>query len=662
MSALALKSKQIHTLLNQTLTFISQEQTRSGNFISYSSKVTNADTVSIKYDTVFSTALILDLLMQLPQSALRDQIAQRCKNFLISQKSEHWTFNYWNRKAKEAQELPYPDDLDDTFCALAALSNFDKNLISGDVLAHVVEVLTTLENKPGGPYKTWLVAKDAKAVWRDVDLAVNANIGYFLSLHDIELPGLNEFIEKKIQKEDYHSPYYPTPYSIIYFLSRWYQGKSKQSIYNYILRQRQNDTHWSTSLDTALAIMSLINLGYDPEQLSQSIEWLFKQQKNGIWPKDPLYIGVKAVDSYKSDVKDTSTYYAGSEVMTSLFCLSAFVRVQNHQEVSKSDNGKRSSQEVSDQVVQRALIRFSKLPAEFQNLTDQILQRILRSDTQNLITQTPFIFGQSLMKTLVSKDLYIQLGLANLMGWIAYTIYDDFFDDEGDPKMLSVGNVCLRELTTIYQQIFVKNPEFLTYFHRIMDKIDSANTWEVTHCRFEPMKGLDPKDLSQIIEITYLADKSLGHALGPLAIMYLSKNKREMLYVEQFYKHFLIAKQLNDDAHDIWDDLQKGHLTFVGRLLMTDCVIQNLQNINLSKDKERLQSIFWNQTILTVCQLISDQLDAAKHEIHKCTSIIDSSFAEAMLDTYYKAVTKTLTERERSIQFLKTYKGQRAAP
>src|SRR4030095_7089120 len=114
----------------------------------------------------------------LPATAKLAYLQNKIAKFLLLHKSEFWSWNYWQRNSHEAKELPYPDDLDVTFCALAALSHYDKKLISGDVFAYIVQLLTATEKKEGGPYRTWLVAKNAPAVWRDVDLAVNSNIAY----------------------------------------------------------------------------------------------------------------------------------------------------------------------------------------------------------------------------------------------------------------------------------------------------------------------------------------------------------------------------------------------------------------------------------------------------------------------------------------------------
>jgi len=90
---------------------------------------------------------------------------------------------FGSKLSKEFKSKPYPDDLDDTFCALNALYLFDRKLISGSAYAYIIQLLTKVEKNEGGPYKTWLVSKKTSG-WDDVDIVVNSNIAYFLWLQE----------------------------------------------------------------------------------------------------------------------------------------------------------------------------------------------------------------------------------------------------------------------------------------------------------------------------------------------------------------------------------------------------------------------------------------------------------------------------------------------
>ena len=66
---------------------------------------------------------------------------------MLSQKSEYWSWNYWKRDSEDAINFPYPDDLDDTFCALATLAHYDKRMITGDIFAHIVKLCSFVDKK-----------------------------------------------------------------------------------------------------------------------------------------------------------------------------------------------------------------------------------------------------------------------------------------------------------------------------------------------------------------------------------------------------------------------------------------------------------------------------------------------------------------------------------
>ena len=212
--------------LTRGIDFLTQAQLPNGSFPSLASPSRTDYTGAITCHSVFSTTLILSSLHGLGDAPSLSSIKRKAADFLLAQKSDHWTFNYWDRGSQQAKDMPYADDLDDTAGALAALTQYDPKLVDGTVLAKLATVLTTLEAEEGGPYRTWLVSENAEAIWRDVDLGVNSNIGFLLALHDVELPSVTALIETALDAGTSTSPYYPTSYPILYFVSRWYRGKA----------------------------------------------------------------------------------------------------------------------------------------------------------------------------------------------------------------------------------------------------------------------------------------------------------------------------------------------------------------------------------------------------------------------------------------------------
>lgn len=307
------KFSKIDKVLTSGLKILSSRQQKDGSFLSFSSPTQNNFSGAKKYNSVFPASLILSCLSKI-ENPEAEKIKKKAAKFLLSQKSDFYSFNYWKRGSGESKKLPYPDDLDDTFCALMALYLLDKNLLDGEALAKIVALLTSVEEKEGGPYRTWLVNNSADNVWKDIDLAVNSNVAYFLSLLEVDLPNLEKMAEEAICNKKFISPYYPSIYPIIYFISRFYRGKKKGELLKFILSKQKNG-RWENPLYTALAVSSLLNLGIEEElEIKQAIEYLVQFQKSGAWKPYAFCI---------DPAINRKTYYAGSAELTTAFCMEA---------------------------------------------------------------------------------------------------------------------------------------------------------------------------------------------------------------------------------------------------------------------------------------------------------------------------------------------------
>src|SRR6185369_1108944 len=181
-----------------------------GNFYSFSSPTISPFQTALTYQTTFTPALMLSALSAV-DGASAQNVRHKLAEWLLAQRSPVWSFNYWAVGAPERRRLPYPDDLDDTFCVLIALHQHDPSIIDQACLANAVKLLIATESQVGGPYRTWLVAKNAPQVWRDVDLAVNANVAGFLRLVAEPLPSITKLMEAAIITDSFESPYYPSP-------------------------------------------------------------------------------------------------------------------------------------------------------------------------------------------------------------------------------------------------------------------------------------------------------------------------------------------------------------------------------------------------------------------------------------------------------------------
>jgi hypothetical protein len=153
-------------------------------------------------------------------------------------------------------------------------------------------------------------------------------------------------------------------------------------------------------------------------------------------------------------------------------------------------------------------------------------------------------------------------------------------------------------------------------------------------------------------DYSQLANKSLGHALGPVAILFAlgcGENSAEVKGAMRFFKNYIIARQLNDDAHDWEDDLKRGQINAVGALLLNDAK-------GSGKKGDELKELFWQKTVVGACRDIAKHAGRAMQSLSKITLIKKPQIFADMLASIEQSAGKALKERKETIKFLKTYK------
>ncbi|MFH1193654.1 MAG: hypothetical protein V1661_01525 [bacterium] len=652
---------EIKKIIEQGVDFLLQQQQANGGFIGLTSanllNFRNAE----KYHSTFPTSLIFSCLNNLKEMPTLKKIKRKAAGFLLAEKSEYWSFNYWMRNSQESKERPYPDDLDDTFCALSALSGYNPKLLDGEALAKITMLLTAVEEKEGGPYRTWLAGPDAPPVWKDVDLAVNSNVAYFLSLQDVSLKNLNHLVETAVAAQNYSSPYYPSPYPVIYFISRFYRGKKRSQIIDYLLLKKDAEEKWENPLNTGLAVSALLNFGVKPASLQKSILYLVESCQNSYAPY------AFCLDPAKNGKK----FYAGGATLTAAFCLEALGKYLNATEKppisppKKINKNKNAELAVYNEIKKSAQKKFSGLGGCLQQSCLQALSRMIKGDKDKQIFLLPYFCKSALGKNgaKISNELLVQLGLANLYGWMAYTIYDDFLDGDGNPELLGTANVCLRELTLIFNNVLKENSGFQNFWQEILNKIDEANGWETANCRLKIGTGrfAIPSPLPNDENYSHLAQKSIGHCLGPAAILFSLGYKADSSEVKNlllFFRHYIIARQLDDDAHDWEDDLKKGRLNSVSIKIFEKWLKKNpaKKQISIRGNLRKLQELLWNEVIIFVCRDIKKHLSLAKKYLGEISLFENPSYFLNILLPIKKSADKALSEREEALKFLQTYK------
>lgn len=634
------------------LSFIRKSQCADGSFPGESLNE-NSRTISPS-ESVFATSLTLIALAPLCKDPECRKIAKKAIAFLMREKNSDGSWNYWQRTSKQTTRTPIPDDLDDTSAALAAISLHAPELLDGAAWAKITQLLILAETAEGGPYKTWIVGRNAGPEWRDTDPGVNMNIGYFLSLHGIRLPKLVAYIEAELAKKNPATKYYNSFYTLAYFLSRFYRGPLEKSVVKRLFETRGKDGVWGTPQETALALTTLLRFDVTPAKLEKAATYLRKYEKRARWQAHPLYLEEKKPDPQ----------YCGSPALTAAFALEALTEFEKKKREAQEKTviEKREKECAAAREKALAIVRriFATVSPEIAAKGEAFISKILTNDTRNEIVLLPYHTHKAL--TFRHPDTLrrcADLGAASLLGWIAYTIYDDILDDEGDPGQIPLANLSLRELTAIFLRILP--PAHQSIFSKIMNGIEKANLWEREHCR-------KPGVLPDYGNLSVLAEKSLGHALAPVTLMLSSKRfnseSPEIPTLLSFFQHYLIARQMNDDAHDWQEDLARGFINSAAAKVLGNHMkksgetLAQAMNLRNKEHEQNLQKIFWEEVVPSYTKTIFGHIRKARlalSRLQKQKVFRDTPYFEAMLAPLEKSTRKAREQAHMTRDFLREF-------
>lgn len=668
-----MKSEIISNCLSRGLDYLASQQLPNGGFVGYSSQESGNWQNDHAYQTVFGPALILDCLNQLPDRLLDSEkpVANRVRDnlghFLQSQQAVDGSFNYWASTESQRQIMPYPNDLDDSFCAWSSLLGWRPEQLTGSSLARIIKLLLSNEQAPGGPYRTWLVGDDSAPVWRDVDLAVNCNIARFLKMVGLTAEPLNRYLGQQIEQQNFKSTYYPSSYSVWYFLARAYAGSQRPKLKQIVGQQAEKllDQLETTpavkrqaeSLNLALCLSALTLLQADDRLRDSLAKSLFKnQQADGSWPAAALWI---------DPTRQGRTYHHGSAALTTALTLEALARYQaNHKHTPSSRLASADSHledKLSQKIFSLAEQRLSNSSEELSQPAQKILKQLKASHRQREIVLLPYLFAQSLVQPTVKPtlDKFIDLGLASLYGWMAYTIYDDFLDDAGQVRFLPAANLCHRlSLATFQQTVGPTQTAFLAYVEQVFETMDEANAWEVTHCRSTP--GRPPLSLEQLPAFGdrhSLADRSLGHLLAPIGSLILcgrNLSSPAIQKLEQGLRHYLIARQLHDELHDWPDDLAAGHLSYTVCELWHD--LSGRSRHQATNHQLPMRRQFWYHSLTNICDVIDFHCQQASRAIASSHLLTAGGITDQLLSQLRTSTSQTRRQQKQLVGFLEEYR------
>lgn len=510
------------------------------------------------------------------------------------------------------------------FTVLTALWQYDPSSITGKNLASMVQRLIKSEVTVGGPYASAGV----------ISITANAQIAIFMHKLAKPLPKLDDFLKPVIAARSFDSTEL-TVFGLIYLLSK---ASDNPELTKYVASHwKQND--WQTPMRISVAL-SILRNKIPPEQIQSAFNLLRKRQRSsGFWNSESL---LKSTAS-----KESSTFITTAHITGVLSNILTNYRPAGHK-ASLSDLERKHRA-----IARAARQRFSVHADPLRSSALKIVNGVCKTNKNFEITILSHFFTKALrIPTPLTNQQHITLGLASLCGWIAYTIYDDFLDDEGEPAKLSIANVAMRASLDYFREALPEHEFFHHYVARIFDAMDEANAWEVSNCRFAVReRKVTISQLPKYGNQGMLAARSFPHALAPIAILILQPGGISKLhYSESAFRYYLIARQLNDDLRDWHKDMQAGQASYVVTAILRD-LRAHPGTYSLSDLLPRMQKNFRQTTMPKVCGRILWHISASRQAFIKSQLLRTTNDIYLLLDNLEKTVQHSLDTHSKTHVF-----------
>lgn len=323
-------------------------------------------------------------------------------------------------------------------------------------------------------------------------------------------------------------------------------------------------------------------------------------------------------------------------------------------------------QGIMDLIMKKFDERCADFPAETRERAREAIKKTIRGNQDKQMSLMSFYTKQALGKNgeKILDDTVAEMGLANIFFWTAFIIYDDFWDEDedADPKLLPIANIFARHYADYFLHVLPDNSGFRHFFHTYMDDLDAANAWETEFCRMKVVDGkvFIPDMLPDYGNYERKFQPAAGHIFGPVAEMVAlgySLESQEIQDLIAYFRNYLIAMQLNDDAHDWEEDLRRGHISTVVDLLLRDVKASgwSSRTIDLEADLPELQKLFWFTTMPKYTKLVFTHTDKARAALENISAFKDREPLMRCVNRNESIARKAEREQEDSARFLREY-------
>ncbi|MCK5721208.1 MAG: hypothetical protein KAI84_01620 [Gammaproteobacteria bacterium] len=303
------------------------------SFISYYPEMNPRVNTSVVFDTTF-IVYTLNLIDNENSEEMVDEMKSKAVAFLLDNKLSHGVWRHFTGNI-QTEIIP---DTDNTAMVFATLVENGVN-IDDESLDYMLSYRT-----PDGIFYTWINSEEWLApsnpyyeIFKrnDIDANLNADVLYAYSLRNRTQSGIIRYLNNIAENKSFLNGtlYYPSPYVFTYFVTKNYADggvselePSLDHIREYLLTTQKPDGSWGNDLDTALATVSLLNMGYEGPHLNKAIKHILStQRKDGSWNIYAFYIN------------PVHNIYFGSQELTTSFSLEALIK---YRQMIETDNTK----------------------------------------------------------------------------------------------------------------------------------------------------------------------------------------------------------------------------------------------------------------------------------------------------------------------------------
>lgn len=296
------------------------------------------------------------------------------------------------------------------------------------------------------------------------------------------------------------------------------------------------------------------------------------------------------------------------------------------------------------------------LPTAMQGHAKRTIDAVISADKYGEIQ----LLCSSFVVSLINKDTTIDatdLDTATIYAWIAYTLYDNCIDGDSSPDTIPVANFYHRKSLMGYLS-FCNSEQARATTKSYFNAIDYANAWEISNCRMSATH--EYFTLSKIPDYQskeILFHRACAHALGPLLLTAAinTVSKQQYRHLASFFKHYLIARQINDDLHDWKNDIKDGHCSYVVSFILRKTGLK--PGVHSFKAVIPLfESYLWRSGFRQLLKIQEMHSEKALRYLEKSSLLeIDSPFQAITIDPIIASIHKARQKVKNEKDFLKTF-------